>query len=250
MKCKSCETEINPKWKHAIDTNKCPFCGAEIMEEKLKNLFITLSSTLTELSEYPDQLNDWLLSNHSYIKTDSKLLHTYLPKAVADAIDAKLIQPTVIKVQSGGEEQEVEVKKIQSDTKTDEFFKRAEAVKPNIDGFKNTSEKTQHFKNMVDQIKKTGSGSGASSNAALLIEDSGGAALDPEELADLASMNDGGSDDEIPAAVLAMAASKGSGPANHKDLMLLQRMQDNQRASRENFENGGSRGKGGFSRSG
>ena len=45
MKCTSCEREIDPKWRHAIDTNLCPFCGLFIMEERLKDLFFSLSSS-------------------------------------------------------------------------------------------------------------------------------------------------------------------------------------------------------------
>jgi len=245
MKCKSCETEINPKWKHAIDTNKCPFCGAEIMDEELKNLFLTLSSTIDQLNKYPNQLNDWMLLNHSYIRTDSPNLVSFLPKNIIDKLNDKPEETSIIKVKiSDDKEEEVEVKKIQSDTKTDEFFKRAEAVKPNIDGFKNTSEKTQHLKNMVDQIKKTGR-----LNPTITENDIDG--LDSDELNELSSINNfNGVDDDIPAAVLAMANSKGNSPSNHKDLLLLQRMQDKQANSRESFENGGNRGKGGFSRSG
>ena len=43
-------------------------------------------------------------------------------------------------------EQEVSVEKIQSEERTNEFYKRAEAVKPNIEGFSSVSEKTQHLK--------------------------------------------------------------------------------------------------------
>jgi hypothetical protein len=51
-------------------------------------------------------------------------------------------------------------------------------------------------------------------------------------------------------------ASKGSGkgsgkgPTNAADLLKLQQMQNRIANSRRNFENGGNRGKGGFSRSG
>jgi superfamily II RNA helicase len=255
MKCKSCETEINPKWKHAIDTNKCPFCGAEIMDEQLKTLFLTLSATIESLSAYPDQLNDWMLLNHSYVKTDSPTLINFLPKSIVEDLNTKLEKTTVVKVKSAnGEEEEVEVKKIQSDQKTDEFFKRAEAVRPNIDGFKNTADKTQHLKSLAAQIKKAGSSSGAA-----LISENDGEGADPEELAELGSMMQydnpiassllDTNDDEIPAAVLAMANSKG-GLTSNKDLLKLQQMHDRVANSRDNFESGASRGKNSFSRSG
>ena len=249
MKCKSCETEINPKWKHAIDTNKCPFCGAEIMDEELKNLFLTLSATIDQLSKYPDQLNDWMLLNHSYIKTDSPNLVSFLPKNIIDDLNNELEKTSTIKVKvSDGEEEEVEVKKIQSDTKTDEFFKRAEAFKPSLDGFENTTQKTQHLKNMVAQIKKTGKPGGGGN---VLLSEEDGEGLDAEELAELSSMSDFGAEEEIPAAVLAIANSRGGNSSvNHKDLLLLQRMQDKVANARESFEGGSNRGKNGFSRSG
>lgn len=248
MKCKSCETEINPKWRHAIDTNKCPFCGSEIMDEELKNLFLTLTSTIEQLSKYPDQLNDWMLLNHSYVKTDSPKLVEFVPKGWG--LQTNKGEASTVKITVDGEEQEVEVKKSQSDTKTNEFFKRAEVIKPNED-FKNTSEKTQHFKNMVEQIKKTGKSS-VGNGASLLVQDEGIEALDSEELAELSSMNDltSSGEDDIPAVVLAMANSKNSSSVNQKDLMLLQQMQNKQYSSKDNFESGASRGKNGFSRSG
>ncbi len=144
--------------------------------------------------------------------------------------------------------------KIQSEEKTNEFHKRAEAVRPNIEGFKSVSEKTQHLKSLAAQIKKAGTGAGV---ADLLGSDGEGA--DPEELAELNSMMQydnsiassllDTSDDEIPAAVLAMANSKG-GMTSNKDLVKLQQMHDRVANSRENFESGASRGKNSFSRSG
>src|SRR5574338_267235 len=79
MKCISCETEINPKWKHAIDINVCPFCGEHIMEEHLKNCLSNLAVAMEDMLKYPDQLNDWLLSNHQFIKTDSPDIGKYMP---------------------------------------------------------------------------------------------------------------------------------------------------------------------------
>jgi len=38
MRCVSCETEIDPKWAHAINNNICPYCGKIILEEHLKNI--------------------------------------------------------------------------------------------------------------------------------------------------------------------------------------------------------------------
>src|ERR1700677_4568820 len=82
MECISCKLEINPQWAHAIDMNICPYCGKPIMDEHLKNLFATLRATMEHLQTYPDQLNDWMLSNHNYIKTDSDKLITYVSKDI------------------------------------------------------------------------------------------------------------------------------------------------------------------------
>jgi len=273
MKCMSCEMEINPKWTHAIDMNVCPFCGQGIMEEHLKNLFSSLRQTMEALKEYPDQLNDWMLSNHSYIKTDSPQLKQYMPKEYAEEIrrqrddevkeEKKVIEAkraenkSIVKVDTGEGAEEVLVEKIQSEEKTSSFFKRAEAVKPNIEGFKSASEKTQHLKAMAQQIRREG---------ATVINQAGLAAhlpaemidsADPEAVAEFQSMMEGGEiasslpdtggdDDAIPSVVLAMAnraAGKAKDPA--ADLAKLQQQQQKQAESRRNFQSGA---KGSFSR--
>ena len=71
MKCISCESEINTKWKHAIDANMCPFCGQNIMEGELKDLLSSLSDIIIKLQPYQQQLDDWLHSNFSYIKEEN-----------------------------------------------------------------------------------------------------------------------------------------------------------------------------------
>lgn len=267
MKCVSCQQEINPQWSHAIDANLCPFCGKEIMEEVLKNLFATLKTTMESLSTYPDQLNDWMLSNYKYIKTDSKEFAKYLPKKVAKVVDdSENVEDSPNKyidtIETEDGEQKVIVEKIQSEETTNDFFKRAEAVKPNIDGFRSSTEKNKHLKDMVKQIKRSGStdagGSGGSFLSPENLESADPAAVE-EYMSILDSGNaiasslpdlGGGGDDDIPAAVLAMAAKGGTGPATARDMMKLQQMQLRQTSSRENFESGANRGKGGFSRSG
>ncbi len=279
MKCMSCESEINPKWKHAIDSNVCPFCGQSVMEEKLKDLFSDLRSTIEELLSYPDQFYDWLLSNYGFIKTDSQDLPRYLPgeflenfaKQVTDDIKSKKPQKDVVengkftvKVKNeNGEEEEVIAEKIQSDERTSAFFKRAEAVKPNIDGDKSAAEKTQRLKNMAKQIKRAGSSAITSDNNGFISAEMMEQA-DPEAIAEMqglisesesniASSLSVSDDDEIPAVVLAMAnknAQRGGGTTNAADLMKLQQMHERVYNSHKNFESGENRGKGGFSRSG
>jgi hypothetical protein len=240
------------------------------MEEHLKNLFTTLRETMNKLSEYPSQLNDWMLSNHNYIKTDSPNLLKYLPseytKEIVKAEKEKEFQEKkdnkfVVTVKTEAGEEEVVAEKIQTDEKTNEFFKRAEAIKPKMDGFQSPTEKNTHLKNLVQQIKKSGSTSidesgNMSSIPAEMMENA-----DPEAVAEFMSVMNGGEmissslpgsdDDEIPAAVLNMAnRASGKSGANNADLLKLQRMQDRVQSSRHDFETGANRGKGGFSRSG
>ena len=181
MKCVSCETEINPKWTHAVNINVCPFCGQHIMEEHLKNCVAALAAAMEEMQKYPEQLNDWMLSNHSYIKTDSPDLKNYLPKELikelrkeiddAEFQDKKQTMVT-IKLPGGGTE-EVLVEKTQSTAKTNAFFDRAEvlkgsgktsgkAVKASDEPVapKSVAEKTNKLRSMVQDIKSKGAQSG------------------------------------------------------------------------------------------
>jgi len=278
MKCMSCEMEINPKWTHAIDINVCPFCGQGIMEEHLKNLFSSLRQTMESLKDYPDQLNDWMLSNHNYIKTNSPNIKLYLPKGYIEEIrnqrDNEVFEEkvnslksaphdepsrkSIIKMDNGhGQEQEVVVEKVQSEEKTNDFFKRAEAIKPNIDGFKTTTEKTQRLKEMAQQIKREGSTvinkAGLASHLPPEMIDG----ADPAAIAEFEAILSGGEvqsslpdnnggDDDIPSFVLNMA-SRVKGKSSDQDPSAeLERMQAKVDASRRNFN---TEGRGSFSRS-
>lgn len=270
----SCEMEINPKWTHAIDINVCPFCGQGIMEEHLKNLFSSLRQTMESLKDYPEQLNDWMLSNHNYIKTDSPNIKLYMPKKYIEEIKnqrddevyeeqkaAAHIEPnkkSIIKIDNGnGQEQEVVVEKVQSEEKTNEFFKRAEAVKPNIDGFKNTTEKTQHLKAMAQQIKREGSTVINKAGLAAHLPPEMIDSADPAAVAEFESILSGGEvqsslpennsgDDDIPSIVLNMANRSKGRSSDQDPTAELERMQAKVDASRRNFNSGG---KGSFSRS-
>lgn len=284
MKCVSCEIEINPQWKHAIDMNVCPFCGKHIMEEHLKNLFVALAKTMEDLQQYPDQLNDWMFSNHSYIKTDSPEIVNYIPKdmlkEIKKAQDEKDFQERkkfTVKVQTENGVEEVQAEKIQSEEKTNDFFKRAEVIKnppttpapanPNASPtFQSPSEKTQHFKKVVQQIKKAGAPALNDQGMADIITPEMIEQAAPEAVAEFQSLIGGGEvasslqdniDDEVPSHILAAniaAASKAKGgsSSNAADLLKLQQMQERVKASRASFESGANRGGkgGGFSRSG
>src|SRR5271169_5876640 len=111
MRCISCETEINPKWEHAIDINVCPFCGKHIMEEHLKNCIASLAVAMEEMLKYPKQLEDWLLSNHEYIKTSSPNLSDYLSKEDVKKVYG-LVEKTIRPADPSPEEPKVSIQKL------------------------------------------------------------------------------------------------------------------------------------------
>jgi len=286
MKCVSCEVEINPQWAHAIDMNVCPFCGKAIMDEHLKNLFGTLRETMEQLQGYPSQLNDWMLSNHNYIKTDSENIINYVAKDVLadlkkikddkEFLDRKKFTVKV-KTETGGVE-EVQAESLQSEEKTNDFFKRAEVIRtPNVNApkdphaavvFNSPAEKTQHLKEMAKQIKKAGSTGINATGGSMMLPAEMLEQADPEAVAEFQQMISGGeiasslsdvNEDDAPAHILqanmALAKAKGGGSggtANAADLLKLQQMQDRLQNSKASFESGANRGGkgGGFSRSG
>lgn len=247
--------EINPKWTHAIDINVCPFCGNGIMEENLKNLFSSLRVIMAQFTDYSVQLDDWLLSNYNYIKTNSLDLVKYIPEEYIKTISSQKInvsevipnKKSIIKVDVGDKTEEVIVEKIQPEEITNSFQQRAEVIKPRIDGFTSIAEKTQHLKALAQQIKKEGLHNAPKTNMANLMASE----LDGEvneysstlgengddiqsSLADSNSM-----DDEIPAFVLAMAnQGKNNSSTNNADLQKLRMQQLKQNESRKNFQNG------------
>jgi hypothetical protein len=236
----------------------------------LKNLFSNLRYIMESLKVYPDSLNDWMLSNHNYIKTDSPSLKDYLPKQTVEEIiqaakpymnDKKVnTEKYTVKVKTDRGEEEVQVEKIQDEDKTNEFFKRAEAVKPNIDGFKSPAEKTQHLKGLVQQIKRGGAPVVNESGNAEIISPEMLENADPESVAGIQALIEGsveinsslspvedGGDDDIPPVVLAMAKQNQgkSSDYNAKDLQKLQELQARTQAARRNVISGS---KGAFSR--
>lgn len=264
MKCISCEIEINPQWKHAVEINVCPFCGKHILEEHLKNLLTSLRETMDSLLSYPEQLDDWMLSNHSYIKTDSPKIGEYMPAEMLKELkvldhdksfqDRKNSQKSIIKVQTEAGEEDVLVEKIQSEETTNDFFKRAEVIKKNSDVSPN--EKTQHLKKVAQQIRRAGSqGLTDSEGGSMMISPEMLEGADQDAVSEYESMMAGGEiisslpdtdDDDIPSVVLQMAQkNKGGSNSNAGDLLKLQQLQDKVAASRRNFANGS---KGSFSR--
>ena len=260
MKCVSCESIIDPKWKSAIELNHCPFCGKNILDEELKTLLTDLNNSFDSILafSYDSELNDWLFSNHQFVKVTDPNILSLIPKDILDdyAKSLKLVPHTQdnkenIKL----EKDEVIIKKIQSDKVTSEFAKRA--LVP-TKGFSSVEEKTQHLKAMAQKIKQEGIGSGES----VLMEDN--ESMEPvskEEITQLkklisgnddSSESDGFSDidedddDEIPAGILAAAnMSKTSDQMSAAaDIAKLQKLHSKISDSKKNFKSGG----GGFSR--
>ena len=283
MKCISCETEINPKWKHAIDINVCPFCGKHIMEEHLKNCIAGLAAAMEDMQKYPEQLDDWLLSNHAYIKTDSPNLKFYLPKDAIKELrkeidDEEFLEKkkTIVRIKTpDGDgniiEQDVEVEKVQSDSKTASFHERAQGNlnkkdkrdKAVAEEPKSVVEKTRNLREMAARIKQETTEALGEGGVVSMISPQMLDQADPEEVADFESMistgdivasglppQSSGDDDEIPSVVLAMANMRkqggggADGGANEKDLAALRNMQSKVQNGAKKL----SSGKGSFSR--
>lgn len=211
MKCISCETEINPKWAHAIEINVCPFCGQHIMEEHLKNCITALATAMGDMMKYPEQLDDWLLSNHSYIKTSSPNLVSYLPEEVLQQLFKKPApkgptteEPQVsvqkIKVpdgKGGFTIETVQVEKTQSEEHTNSFFERAEVLKgagktsgkaiktaDEPEAPKSVVEKTRNLAKLAQQIRtEVSQGVGNESGLAVMMRPENIDQADPEEVA-------------------------------------------------------------------
>jgi hypothetical protein len=253
MLCISCSGEINPKWKYAVDNNSCPFCGSAIMPDEVKSLLVSLRDVMDKLIAYPEQLNDWLLHNFGYIKTDSPDLIKFVPDELltkTKLVKSPSIEKTdnkkfTVKIDTDRGQEEVMAEKIQSDEETNEFFKRADAVKPGIDGFASTTEKTAHLKKIVQQIKK----SGTKQQADIEIEDA-----DQEAIVEMQEILSGGNsirssipddeDEDIPPVVLAMARNSKGGASEQTDLAKLQQMHQRVGTSNKNFRSA----KGAFTR--
>jgi hypothetical protein len=245
MKCLSCQIDINPQWKHAIDVNLCPFCGKEIMEEHLKNLFSSLRQIMDSLQQYPDQIDDWMFSNHNYIKTDSPDLYQFIPPQFLEQFKSqveenltsqleetkskpKKTEKFIVKVPTeNGQEEEVVAEKLQDDNKTNEFFKRAEVKDP--------ASRTEEIKKMAQQIKRAGHSSVSDLLNSETEENEFSVALSGGE--EISSSLDQSVDDEkIPSFVLNMAKKRAAQKDPNDDLIKLRQLQDK---SKVNLTSGG-----------
>lgn len=245
MKCLSCEFEINPKWKAAIERNECPSCGQSLMNSELKENLSQLRAIMDKMSKFPEELDDWMRSNFNYIKAD----HPDVQKALEKANNNFKVK---IKTDKG--EEEVSASKVLSKSQTDSFFKRANTLSStDKQKFTDDEEKTSHYKDLVRQIKKTGSTSVEDTGDDIEASDDDHIEVNPND--DSASANeyaallDGGfgADQEtanLQATVLGMSGNNGK--PSYQDLIYLQKLKDKVENPQE-FE-GSNKKLGGFSR--
>lgn len=213
MKCVSCQLDIDAKWKSAINNNVCPWCGQCIMEEHLKNCIASLASAMSEMMKYQEQLDDWLLSNYSYIKTNSPNLVNYLPAEVLQQLFKRPVeksgpsleepQITVQKIKvpdgkGGFTVEEVKIEKTQSAEQTNAFFDRAEVLKgagktsgktpkapEESDAPKSVAEKTRNLAKLAQQIRtEVSQGVGNESGLAVMMRPEMIDQADPEAVAE------------------------------------------------------------------
>lgn len=163
MLCMSCSVDVDPKWTHAIESNSCPFCGKLIVDERLKDSFVEMKILMTDLiANFKEELDDWLLSNYNYIKTDSEDLINYLPEEALKSVKKykdeesflkrKAEQKFKVKIKNEDDsEEEIDAEKTQSEETTNEFISRADA---------HTSiSKANKLRDLVKKIKSDGVGS-------------------------------------------------------------------------------------------
>lgn len=231
MKCASCDVNIDPKWKYAIEQNICPFCGQNIMDEYLKNLLILLSDTINKLSDYEEQLNDFMLSNFQFIKTTSKNLADYLTPEQLSEQELKF-KHNVKKVKNNSDLKEVNEEK-QENNITSEIFKRADLLKDGSgkNKFNSIAEKMAYIKSIAEKEKNKKGGEETTSMADINISK-----LLQEDFSEFAENSESGYEEEdddltveddldkIPSAVLRASAKAKNSDSSSRDLETLKRL--------------------------
>lgn len=226
MKCESCEVQIDPKWKNAIEKNECPFCGECIMDNNLKDLLLSAKEIFDELMEenYKDAFIDWIKANYNFVLFKNK------------NVELESNKPD----QSQGEE-----KKVQGPRSVDYFLNIAK--KQNL-----VSNKEDRIQGAMSKISASAGGeSGSLSIEAQIRQDNPGIKpLSINEIDQFASMIGGvdpSGDEDIPQVVLDMASIAKNNPKdyNTKDVHFLQNQFNKQRDASEAMY---SKGNGKFSR--
>lgn len=276
MECISCQAVIDPRWRKAIEKNCCPFCDGIILDENLKDLLSSLANTMTDLvKDFPQQVDDWLLSNYNYISTSSTNLKNYLSKEdklnfkkEIDDLDFNQRKTSTIKLKMGdGTIQDVEVEKRMSDETTKGFFQRADIIRkpsksnPNgKSGNNSMDERAIKLQALKQQIESGEEGYLDESALSQITEENndgqevGNFDLNTVLLQSANNLNSSlqapitGENEELDPIAEALAQSKKSSTANSKDIQALKNIYSQSKNARERFEAGDQRGKGGFSR--
>lgn len=226
MKCINCQVDIDPKWKHAVQNNICPSCGENIMPEDLKEKIISLKSLIDSFKEtYPEQLDDLLLSNYLYVRTDSDRIKDFYPKQSTSVNDPGIINSAVQSVQ----DQEV----------TSRFFKNAEVTK--------SVARAEELKKLVSEIKSNKNTKPAIMDSETLAAEISSYEDGEDDVAHEEYEND---DEPIPAAALALSRqprTTNNADYSAKDIMALQKIHQRSAEARSAVRNG-TGGKGSFSR--
>jgi hypothetical protein len=250
----SCQSDVNPKWKYAIDTNLCPCCGKIIMQEEIKKLLTTLSDSIEGLLKYPEYLNDWLFLRFNFvpaykIQILEKQVEELKLKLSENRITDKDCIESVDKINNEVNEvnevnedsidsvdkkevNESTLISVQNEKITNEFFKRSNADK--------IVKNSKNIKDLVSRIKNS-SIQDTMENSSNITE-----YIEPEITSSLDTSDDL---DHIPDSVLAFANDAKdfvSSGYNKKDLDKLRELQEKSRGARQRMLSGAN--KGGFSR--
>jgi len=203
-----------------------------------------------------EQLDEWMFSNYSFIKTDSPKLIDFVDPTLLTKKrkDEPLGEKQVLKIAG----QDVESQKAMTDDKANDFLKRAGVVKKN--DATPIAEKSQRIRNVLNEIQ-SGVGSAEMDPDAEGVDPEAAreyrAAMEspePDYSRDhFSSGIDFGQDDGMPPLEIQHMMAQHSNPsgANQKDLYRLRAMMEKKNSARDSFENGDNRGSskgGGFSR--
>lgn len=71
INCITCAAEIPPIWSHCINSNICPGCGGQIMDNASKDLLDEIREAMKKMTNDPEGLAGWLLSNYKLQKYGS-----------------------------------------------------------------------------------------------------------------------------------------------------------------------------------
>jgi hypothetical protein len=189
MQCLSCSNNIPPQFAHAVKVNTCPMCGDRIMPEPLQKILNGLHELLTEAEQhsFEGQVLDWVCSNLNLVHRESEEFVSMageVVKLASELEEAKVkLTNSVAKPvpKSGRPQSEIKMavdeagkpiqlsgEQLQDQETTNIFMQRAQASK--------SLDKTAHFRQIVNQIKKNESSGGGGVATETLMSAS------PEEL--------------------------------------------------------------------